>query len=250
MYDKEIKAAVEAVKGAGKILKKTRNKIVDSAVGKDIKLLTDKESEKLILDFLDGFGYSILSEEKGIEDKESALVWIVDPLDGTMNYSKGMEELSCISIALWNKEKPILGVINRFMADELFVGEVGKGAVLNGKPIKTSNVGELAQAILATGFPVKRSYESSSLESFVSNIQSFKKIRMLGAAAIMGAYVGCGRVDAYIEEDIMIWDIAASAAIVEAAGGCSDIEIGDDYKCYCKLFANKKLMEKYNVKSI
>ena len=169
------------------------------------------------------------------------MLWIIDPLDGSANYWKGMRELTCLSIALWKDGKPVLGVIYRFEREELFSGIVGEGAWLNDEPIVTSATEQIQNAFLATGFPVKRSYDSASLENFVKQVQNFKKVRMLGAAAVMGAFVACGRVDAYMEEAIMLWDIAASAALVLAAGGVAEVKIQDDFKCICRLFANDAL---------
>lgn len=98
---------------------------------------------------------------------------------------------------------------------------------------------------MATGFPVKRDYGTESLASFIQNVQSFKKIRMLGAAAIMGSFVADGRIDAYTEEQIMLWDVAASSAIVTSAGGIADVIPLKENKCICRLFANRELYEEY-----
>lgn len=250
MFEEELIYAKKAVIQAGQMLKQQARTDVDFMGGKDIKLAIDKESESIIISCLEQSNIPILSEEcgfwKGTEaNLKSGKLWIIDPLDGSANYWKGMRELTCVSIALWEDGKPVLGVINRFCCDELFVGIVGEGAWLNDKPITTSATGQVSQAVLATGFPLKRSYESSNLERSIKQIQNFKKIRMLGAAAIMGAFVACGRVDAYVEEEIMLWDIAASGALVLAAGGTVEIKQVEDYKCICRLFANGELKGSY-----
>ena len=134
-----------------------------------------------------------------------------------------------------------------FKVGELFSGVVDAGAWLNEDSVHTSDVADLSNAILATGFPVRRSYDDSSLDTFIKSVQHFKKIRMLGAAAIMGTFVACGRIDTYIEEDIMLWDIAGATAIVKAAGGAYSIEKHDDNKVICSLFANDKLKTSYNM---
>lgn len=245
-YFEEYEAAKNAALLAGDYLKKRESIKAESQEGKDIKLTSDKQSEKIIMKVLEPFGYSILSEEYGLKDNHTQLCWIIDPLDGTMNYLKGMDDLVCISIALYDGTKPILGVVYRFQRDELFSGLIGGGAYLNHKVIKPSNVSTVNQAVLATGFPVKRDYDTNSLATFISQIQKFKKVRMLGAAALMCSFVACGRLDVYMEEDIMLWDIAAASAIVKAAGGETVIEPHEDYKCLCICFANTKLMESYN----
>ena len=246
MYHYEYELAMEAALKAGDFLRENYQFHVDSQIGKDIKLSSDKKSEEIILNILEKTNIPILSEEAGIiEKKENSKFWIIDPLDGTANYWKGIKELACVSIALWENGQPILGVINRFEQKEVFSGIVGEGAWLNGEVIHTSDVNKLSDAILATGFPVKRNYSSESLLGFVHQVQKFKKVRMLGAAAIMGAFVAAGRIDAYTEEQIMFWDIAASSAIVKAAGGVVDIQMLEEYQCICCLFANKKLYQKY-----
>ena len=247
---KELELAVRAAKMAGEFLKKRENIHVDAMEGKDIKLSSDKMSEKIIMDLLDESGISILSEEYGFKGDESKLCWIIDPLDGTINYFKGMDEMACVSIALWKENKPVLGVVYRFMKDELFYGEEGKGAFLNGKEIHSSDIRETGQAVMATGFPVKRAYDTESLTQFAKQVQNFKKVRMLGTAAIMGAFVACGRFDAYFEDEIMLWDVAAAVALVNAAGGSTTLELLNDSKCICKCFATKALMEDYYAKGL
>lgn len=253
MYEAERKLAEKAALQAGEMLRIQKQALVNSMEGKDIKLAVDKASEAIIIDALKESGLPILSEEQGLyngtdECLYNGKIWIIDPLDGSANYWKNLRELTCVSIAMWENGKPVLGIVNRFVCNELFVGIVGQGAWLNDEPIRSSAVTEVSDAILATGFPLKRSYDSASLEKFVKQIQSFKKVRMLGAAALMGAFVSCGRVDAYMEESIMLWDIAAASAIVLAAGGVMEIQMQEEYKCICKLFANDAL--KMNTTSV
>ncbi len=247
---KELQLAILAAKEAGKYLKNEKDIYVNSCDGKDIKLSSDKASEKIIMNILEKSGISILSEEFGFEDKASEDYWIVDPLDGTINYYKNFREMACVSIALWRGGRPVLGVVYRFVTDELFFGEEGYGAYLNGKEIKTSSIEKISDAIVATGFPVKRNYDTNSLTQFIGQVQHAKKIRMLGAAAIMSTFVACGKFDMYIEEEIMLWDVAAGVALVNAAGGCTILELLKNHKCICRCFANRDLMEDYNAQSI
>ncbi|MCI8891897.1 MAG: inositol monophosphatase family protein [Eubacterium sp.] len=252
MYETELEIAKKAVFKAGEYLKNCSSLHVDAQEGKDIKLSADKESERILVEGLSQTGYAILSEECGevYGESEEGLHWIIDPLDGTANYWKGMKELCCVSVALWKKEAPVLGVVYRFTADELFWGVVNEGAFCNGQPVHTSAVQSVSDAVLATGFAVRRDYCTESLTRFVRQVQRFKKVRMLGAAAIMGTFVGAGRVDAYMEDEIMLWDIAAAAAIVQAAGGMVTVQILDDYKCICKCFANTRLKEDYDAEGV
>lgn len=249
MYQKELDLAVRTAKAAGAILKKRDHISVNSDEGKDLKLSSDKDSERTIVGMLRAeSAYPILSEECGTvgETDSSGYRWIVDPLDGTVNYYKNIPELACVSIALWKGNEPILGVIYRCAVDELYWGAAGEGAYCNGTRILPSRTGQVRRAVIATGFPTHRDYSTESLMPFLRTVQRFKKVRMLGAAAIMGVFVAAGKVDAYYEDHIMLWDIAAASAIVAAAGGETQIELLDKNMCVCKLFANRELMEDFN----
>lgn len=250
MYQNELNIAIEAAIKAGEFLNKREQIHIDEEVDKDIKLSSDKKSEQIILDILAKTNIPILSEECGFKGNSNEFCWIVDPIDGTANYLKGLDELVCVSIALWKNNEPILGVVNQFKKNNVFFGIVGEGAFLNGKKIFPSSAQNTSQAILATGFPVKRSYTTDSLFTFIQQIQEFKKIRMLGSAALMATFVAYGKIDAYFEEEIMIWDVAAAMAIVKASGAEISFELLDNNKCICKCFSTKELMEDYNVKSL
>ena len=221
----EIKLAAFLCRQAGDLLRDLQTQknveiLIDD--GKDIKINADKLAEKLILDGLIKHGrYPILSEESGeLGDSniDKQPMWILDPLDGTLNFSRGLS-LCCISLALWQGNRPIFGVIYDFNRDELFWGSQEKGAYCNDENISVSSVTQAAAAVLTTGFPVNRNYSSHSIKTFLEDVQKFKKIRMIGSAALSLAYIACGRMDAYYEEDIMLWDIAAGCAIIKAAGG-------------------------------
>ncbi|MFD2206842.1 inositol monophosphatase family protein [Kiloniella antarctica] len=189
---------------------------------RDIKVKGDKFAEKLIISGLkDGSDYPIFSEESGwadASDDNRKIIWVVDPLDGTFNYSRGFPSC-CTSIALVREGKPILGVIYDFSRDELFWAEEGFGAWLNGKEIKVSSVGFPNESALMTGFPVNRNFSTEALTRTALELGRWKKVRMIGSAALSLAQVACGRADAYHEESIMFWDVAAGLALVEAAGG-------------------------------
>jgi myo-inositol-1(or 4)-monophosphatase len=218
---------------------------VESIEGKDIKLVADKASEETILDVLAQTGIPVLTEESGLlgisEMRDAGLLWIIDPLDGSMNYYKGMRELCCVSIALWDSYTPVFGVVNRFACDEMFEGVVGNGVWLNGVAIKPSTVTEANQAVFATGLPLKGDHSPDVMEHLIKRMRTFKKVRMMGSAALMASFVACGRVDVYHEDGIMLWDIAAAAAIVEAAGGAVVLSEQDGYRCDVRCFASKGL---------
>lgn len=204
------------------------SKKVNSEYGKDIKIQDDVESEEIIVNYLtEKSDFSILSEEKGlIENRAKDLMWIVDPLDGSLNYLRSIP-FSCVSIGLWKGEVPILGAVYDFNSLELFTGIVGKGAWLNGKAIAASTIDKKESAVLCTGFPVNTNFSPESLMDFIQKVREYKKIRFLGSAALSLVYVASGRVDAYLENDIMIWDVAAGLAIARSSGCMCDIEKGN-----------------------
>lgn len=222
-YHDALKLAQQTALAAGGTLRHLApaRRSVDSSSGRDIKLAADREAESIILQMLTAQStFPILSEERGLTGKleKDSPFWIVDPIDGTMNYLRDIG-LGCVSIALWLGDVPVLGVIYDFNRDELFSGLVGVGAWCNDQAMHVSQTESTAQAILATGFPVWRDYDTGALETFVSQVQAFKKVRMFGSAALSLAYVACARVDAYWEDGIQLWDVAAGLALIQAAGG-------------------------------
>lgn len=197
---------------------------------RDVKIRADRESEGIIVDTLrSDSDFSILTEESGLLtglDGAQWPTWIVDPLDGSVNFSRDLP-ICCVSVGLWWQTKPILGAIYDFNRDELFSGIVGEGAWLNGQDIWVSTVDSVHQAVACMGFPVNTSYEMGKLSAFVQRVRAFKKVRLLGSASLSLAYVACGRADAYMERDIMFWDVAAGIAILVGAGGNYSIEQGN-----------------------
>ena len=195
---------------------------VSKQLHRDVKILADNELDKFIVEQLSQrSSFPVLSEESGhsqTSHSKNNYRWIVDPIDGSINFSRGIP-ICCISIAFWKDMTPLLGVIYDFNRDELFSGIVGEGAWLNDSPISISPTRHVSKAILATGFPVSSDFSQETILKFVDNVKIYQKIRLLGSAALSLAYVACGRVDVYQEKDIKIWDVAAGIALVRAAGG-------------------------------
>ncbi len=220
-FRKYLDIAKTAAESASKALRRVDLENILNSNGRDVKHFADITSEKTIIEILNKLSdYPILSEESGQYPKIASndYVWVVDPLDGTVNFSRGIK-FTCISIALWLGNEPVLGVVYDFNHEELFTGIVGQGAYCNDLSIYASDVNDSTKAVLATGFPVNRDFSSNAIMGFLKKIQSYKKIRLLGSAGLSLAYVACGRCDAYFEEDIMIWDVAAGMALVKAAEG-------------------------------
>lgn len=208
--------------------------------GKDISLDIDKIAHNKLVHYLSSIStYPILSEE-GDEQvdflNEESYLWIVDPLDGSLNCNRSIP-LYCISISLWMTNEPLHGIIYDIEHGEFYQtipnSDLKKSAItLNGKPIGVSKTSGKQDGILCIGFPSWRSYGSQELLDFVRKVQEWKKVRLIGSAALSLAWVACGRVDAYIEEDIRIWDVAAGLALVKAAGG----------QIYCKPGSRKNFV--------
>jgi myo-inositol-1(or 4)-monophosphatase len=231
--------AEKAAQMAGAFLAESRESArrVTSSSGRDIKIEADRLSEEIILRYLqEQSTFSILSEECGLLKTLSGsvkndLTWVVDPLDGSLNYSKGIP-ICCVSIGLWRCEEPLIGAVYDFTNGELFSGIAGQGAWLNGESIAVSNTARTKEAILCTGFPVKTDFSPDALNIFVKQVSEYKKIRLIGSAALSLAYVASGRVDAYMERDIMIWDIAGGVAIVLGAGGLVSLRPSNNALAY------------------
>ena len=213
---------------------------VNSNELKDIKLQADIESEQLIRDMLgQSTEFSIIGEEQGgncqLLDGDE-LYWIVDPLDGTYNYHRELP-MTCVSIGLLRGIKPVLGVIYDFNREELFSGSPETGLFINGKKHCPEWSTSRDKASLATGFPASMDFADASVRQFIEEVRTYKKIRMLGSAALAIVYVALGRVDVYYEKGTRLWDIAAGLALVEAAGACYELTPVDPEKFTFNIWA-------------
>ena len=219
---KNIEIAKVAARLAGKNLKDNYNSlnITQLEEGRDIKLKADLESEKLIIEYISSESdYPILGEETGksthnLED----IFWAVDPLDGTANYNRGIP-ISAVSIALIENNNPVIGVIYDFNTDELYEGSVSSKAMMNDKPIFVSDIKDKSRGTLVTGLPVAMNYDEKNMQILINNFQAWKKVRMIGSAAIASVYVASGKAELYTESGTNLWDVAAGVAICRAAGG-------------------------------
>ena len=225
-YKKELDTAKKAATKAGHILlsnKSNLNKIL-SSTKKDIKLQADVSAETVIKDIIKSEStFPILAEESGLSSERiSSTFWIVDPLDGTANYSRNIP-ICCVSIGLISNLKPVLGVIYDFNNDELYEGSIDTKALLNNNEISVSKVENFHDGVLLTGLPNNTDYSDSALLKMVKDFQNWRKVRMIGSAAMASAYIASGKADLYTEKKTYLWDIAAGAAIVNAAGGEASI---------------------------
>ena len=225
-YKKELDTAKKAAIKAGHILlsnKSNLNKIL-SSTKKDIKLQADVSAETVIKDIIKSEStLPILAEESGLSSERiSSTFWVVDPLDGTANYSRNIP-ICCVSIGLISNLKPVLGVIYDFHNDDLYEGSIDTNALLNNNKISVSKVENFHDGVLLTGLPNNTDYSDSALLKMVKDFQNWRKVRMIGSAAMASAYIASGKADLYTEKKTYLWDIAAGAAIVNAAGGEASI---------------------------
>lgn len=214
--------ASAAAREAGALIRENYESelFINESTAHDIKLEMDVRCQDLIAErLLTAFpGHRLLGEEGDSGEATSDHEWIVDPIDGTVNYFYGIPHF-CVSIALRQKGELLAGVIYDPMMDELFTAEAGGPALKNGRPIRASQRTELREAIITVGFSKTKESLEAGLARFARVADQVKKTRMLGSAALALGYVACGRLDAYIEEQISLWDVAAGLLIVERAGG-------------------------------
>lgn len=232
---------------AGDYLRKNSKKIKSIVFKGSINLVTnvDREVEDILIGSLrrkfpdTGF----LSEEAGEIKPGSAVRWIIDPIDGTTNFAHGFPFYS-ISLALEKDKKPILGLVYDPVRDELFSAENGRGARLNGNPIRVSSQKDLKKSLLMTGFSYKL---GESMEANFAHFKDFliasQAVRRAGAASLDLCYVACGRLDGFWELDLNPWDTAAAWLIVKEAGGEVTTFNGKPYSHYLKqiLASNGKI---------
>ena len=230
--------AVFAAKEAGIFLKEKsfEKKEVFKDMGRDIKLVLDQDSEKLIRSYLKETNIEILGEEYGGDILDSKY-WVVDPIDGTANYFRGLNEC-CISIALMEGKESLIGVIYNFNNGELYTAVKSQGAFLNSKKITVSDIASKSKASITTGFPASETIESSI--KFLEDLKCWNKVRMFGSAALSCAYVASGKCDYYAEKGVYLWDIAAGICLVKEAGGSADFKLIDKER-YEVVFSNNLL---------
>lgn len=221
-YAPQLGAAETAARHAGAFLRQSFHspKKVDAALAHDIKLRLDKETQELITKELAASfpGYSVLGEEGSCGGGAAPAQWVIDPIDGTVNYFYGIP-IFCVSIALNVGGKPVLGCVYDPMQDECFCAIAGQGATLNGSPIHVSGRADMSEAIVFVGHGSHDGSGEEGVKRFARISSQVRKVRILGSAAITLCYIAAGRFDAYIENSIHLWDFAAAQVILEEAGG-------------------------------
>ena len=217
--------AIDMARDAGALLVQRLGTAKVSTKG-DINLVTEADiaAENLIIERIRSYypQHGILAEESGeavlVGGKRSDWKWIIDPLDGTTNYAHGYP-CFCVSIALEHAGRLELGVVYDPMREEMFAAERGQGATLNDRKIRVSEVEELNNAMLCTGFPYNVRERPDFAREFANFTMAAQAVRRDGSAALDLAYVACGRFDGFWEDGLSPWDIAAGALLIAEARG-------------------------------
>lgn len=227
-------SAVRAAQAVGRLMRGQlhASKLANQVTQHDIKLELDVRSQRLIERSLRSHfpGVALLGEEGVVGDPSAEYRWVVDPIDGTVNFAYTIPH-ACVSIALQRRaSKParsvyedgyetVVGVVYDPFCDEIWTATLGGPARLNGRIVRVSKRRRLDEAIVSIGFAKSKESLEATLPYFNQLVYRVRKVRMMGAAALALTYVATGRFDGYIERGIRIWDIAAGGLIVECAGG-------------------------------
>ncbi len=236
MFEKEYETAIKAARAAGLVLSQKFGSVLRVRKKGAIDLVTEADlaAEKVILEMLKDLfpDDRILSEEAGTVSGSSARSWIIDPLDGTTNFTHGFPFFA-VSIGLEVEKEIVLGVVYNPFMDEFFEAKKGEGAFLNGASIQVSGTQALKDALLATGFPydIKRRADRV-FEWYRKMTFSSRGVRRAGSAALDMCYVASGRLDGLWEEGLKPWDTAAGTVIVLEAGGRLSTCEGETFSPY------------------
>jgi myo-inositol-1(or 4)-monophosphatase len=227
---------------AGALLRDFYRRGVVTEYKGDVDLVTeaDRTSEKLIVQRLHEVfpDHGVYGEEGTRSHIDNEYRWYIDPLDGTTNFAHGFP-VFCVSMGLERRApslatsddgEVVAGVIYDPLRDELFVAEKGKGAYLNGAPIRVSKIADLGEALLATGFPSRKRHDNPNVHFYHEFTLRSHGVRRAGSAALDLAYTACGRVDAYWEFNLNPWDTSAGALLVTEAGGTMTSFDGSPFK--------------------
>ncbi|HKS38070.1 MAG TPA: inositol monophosphatase family protein [Verrucomicrobiae bacterium] len=237
-------AAVKAARAAGELMRRHLRSVkkIHSSTQHDIKLELDVRCQKRIERTLRSAytSIAILGEEGVVGDTEAEYRWVVDPIDGTVNFTYGIPH-ACVSIALQTRSaesgardsqkgraappgtgeayRTLIGVVYDPFCDELWTAIRGGRARLNGEMIRVSDRSRLKETIITVGFAKHKTTLNQMIPVVNRMVHRVRKIRIMGSAALAMTYVASGRMDAYLETGIRLWDIAAGGLILECAGG-------------------------------
>src|SRR6266571_6312628 len=238
--------AEQAARAAGKLLRDNfrQRQRVNAVTAHDVKLEIDVQTQELITDLLlkEFPGHALFGEEGVAGDQNTEHQWVIDPLDGTVNYFYGIPHF-CVSIALRLRSEVMVAVIYDPIRDEMWTGQKGERPKLNGRHFRVSDRADLAEAVISVGLSKTGVTIEAGLPLLQRMIRRVRKCRLLGSAALDMAYVACGRLDAYIEQGISLWDIAAGWLLIETAGGTVDLRPREDMKDKYRIVASNGVID-------
>ncbi|MBC8173428.1 MAG: inositol monophosphatase [Chitinophagales bacterium] len=225
---------------------------IESKGVRDFVTVVDKNAEKqlgaALANLLPEAGF--ITEEKVVEQSDKKLKWIIDPLDGTMNYIHGIPIYS-ISVALMEENEIIIGIVYEINNDEIFYTWKDAPSYMNKKQIDVSGCAVMENALIVTGFPYTRTGRVEGITKTLSYfLERCRDIRRLGSAAVDLCYVASGRIDAYYEGYLNIWDIAAGIIIVKNAGGTTTNFTGEENYNKGNIVAANRIMHPQILKGI
>ena len=238
MWEGDVWVAVRAARAGADVVKAGFFEPLDTELKGAVDPVTqiDRQAEEAIRSVISAHfpDDDFLGEEGGGHPWDSQRVWIVDPLDGTVNFVRRIPQVA-VSVALWQEGHPQVGVVIDVARNDEFVAVAGEGATMNEQPIRVSETLRLEDALLVTGFPYdRREHAAEYLEVVEVAIRRARGIRRLGAAALDLAWVACGRFDGYWEHGgrygIQPWDVAAGMLLVSEAGGRFTDHTGQLYR--------------------
>jgi len=238
MWEGDVWVALRAARAGADIVQAGFFQLLDTEMKSAVDPVTqvDREAEHAIRGVLAGHfpNDRVLGEEEGGDDWRVGRIWIVDPLDGTVNFVHRLPQVA-VSVALWDQGRPLVGVIVDVARNDEFVAVSGDGASLNGQPIQVSETATLDQSLVCTGFPYDRREHAAAYLKVVEEVMlNSQGTRRLGSAALDLAWVAAGRYDAYWEhggaQGIKPWDVAAGMLLVTEAGGTYTDESGEMHR--------------------
>ncbi|MFN2486325.1 MAG: inositol monophosphatase [Acidimicrobiia bacterium] len=223
MTPDDLDVAIDAARSGGAVVWKAFGSPVEATFKSDANPVTivDHEAEAAIVDVIKRFrpNDAVLAEEGGGSGWERGRVWVIDPLDGTVNFIHGIPQIA-VSVALWIDGRPEVGVISDMVRDEEFTARRGQGAWLNHFPIRVSSQATLAESVVATGFAYDRNIHGRRYAAVMGEVLTkVQGIRRFGSAALDLAWVACGRYEGYWEAGTHPWDAAAGVLLIAEAGG-------------------------------
>ncbi len=229
----DLEVALAAARAGGDVIRQHFGTSVQTDWKGEVNPVTevDRRAEEAILSVLHEHRPQdrILAEESGGHDWDRGRVWIVDPLDGTVNFVHAFPQVAS-SVGLRRDGRGVVGVVESAVNQEVFAAEAGAGATLNDEPIRVSAIAEPGRALIGTGFAYDRQQRAEEMVKALAGVLSrFQGIRRVGSAALDLCWVAAGRLDAYWEYGVRPWDTAAGALIVEEAGGQITSFTGDGY---------------------